>query len=121
MLPDTNVENWAKKAHNASALDTAYYAYGDKDGWHELRKRVSGKPPPRVFTAQLTRAFGHFVQHCSALLNDTATMQRLQVQSYGLVIQAVVDIAHRCCTARRRAVLSLAAVLCPRARIAHCV
>ena len=84
MLPKTNAGNYAKKGHNGSAVDTAYYMYGDEDGWHELRKRMSGKRPPRFFTAQLTRAFGHFVRHCSALLNDTATMQRLQVQRVGL-------------------------------------
>ena len=79
VLPDSNRANFAKKGHNGSALDTAYYSYGDKDGWHELRKRMSGRPPPRVFASQLTHAFGHFVQHCNALLNDTATMQRLEV------------------------------------------
>ena len=83
VLPDTNVGNPTKKGHNSSKWATAYYTYGDKDGWHELRKRVSGRPPPRVFSAQLTRAFGHFVQHCSALLNDSATMQRLQVHTWG--------------------------------------
>lgn len=97
VLPDTNVENFEKKGHEP--LETAYYTYGDKVGWHELRKRVSSRPPPRVFSAQLTRAFGHFVQHCSALLNDSATMQRLQVQSWES--WEVADGAHGCCAARQ--------------------
>ncbi|KAK9835304.1 hypothetical protein WJX81_000609 [Elliptochloris bilobata] len=78
VLPDTNAGNWAKKGHNASAMDTAYYKFGDADAWHELKKGVFNRPPPRIFTVRLVSAFGHSFRHCRALLNDTATMERLQ-------------------------------------------
>ena len=86
VLPDTNAGNWAKKTPtpgsglNVTAMDVAWYHYEDTGAWAALRGRMSKKPPPRIFAANLPNAFTHFLHHCGALLNDSATVERLKVR-----------------------------------------